>query len=34
MKHVEHIFRKLSVENRTAAAAIALAGLYQLTDLL
>jgi DNA-binding CsgD family transcriptional regulator len=33
-KHVEHIFSKLSVENRTAAAAIALAVLYQLTDLL
>ncbi|MFN2540538.1 MAG: hypothetical protein ABR514_00010 [Chthoniobacterales bacterium] len=27
-KHVEHIFGKLSVENRTAAAAIALAVLY------
>jgi len=33
-KHVEHIFSKLSVENRTAAATIALAVVYQLTDLL
>jgi DNA-binding NarL/FixJ family response regulator len=32
-KHVEHIFSKLSVENRTAAAAIAFAVLYQLTEL-
>ena len=33
-KHVEHIFSKLSVENRTAAAATALVLLYQLTDFL
>lgn len=33
-KHVEHIFSKLGVENRTAAAAVALAVLYQIADLL
>ena len=33
-KHVEHIFSKLNVENRTAAAATALVLLYQLTDFL
>ena len=33
-KHVEHIFTKLSVENRTAAAAIAFTMLYQIADLL
>jgi DNA-binding CsgD family transcriptional regulator len=31
-KHVEHIFAKLSVENRTAAAAIAFAVLNQISD--
>jgi DNA-binding CsgD family transcriptional regulator len=33
-KHVENIFSKLHVENRTAAAAIALAVLHQIADLL
>jgi DNA-binding CsgD family transcriptional regulator len=33
-KHVEHIFRKLDVENRTAAAAIAFAVSSQLLDFL
>jgi DNA-binding NarL/FixJ family response regulator len=33
-KHVEHILSKLHVENRTAAAAIALAVLYQIADFL
>ena len=33
-KHVEHIFSKLGVENRTAAAAMALPVLYQIADLL
>jgi DNA-binding CsgD family transcriptional regulator len=33
-KHVEHIFRKLDVENRTAAAAIAFATCSQLLDFL
>jgi DNA-binding NarL/FixJ family response regulator len=32
-KHVEHIFTKLNVENRTAAAAIAFATCRQLFDL-
>jgi len=33
-KHVEHIFSKLNVENRTAAAAIAFAVCSQLLDFL
>ena len=33
-KHVEHIFCKLNVENRTAAAVIAFAVLNQLVDLM
>ena len=33
-KHVEHIFAKLEVENRTAAAAIAFAVLNQIVDLM
>jgi DNA-binding CsgD family transcriptional regulator len=33
-KHVQHIFTKLNVENRTAAAANALVMLYQISDFL
>ena len=33
-KHVEHILSKLNVENRTSAAATALAALYQIADFL
>jgi DNA-binding NarL/FixJ family response regulator len=33
-KHVEHILRRLHVENRTAAAAIAFAALNQIVDLM
>jgi DNA-binding CsgD family transcriptional regulator len=33
-KHVEHIFAKLDVENRTAAAAIAFVVLNQIVDLM
>jgi len=33
-KHVEHIFSKLNVENRTTAAAIAFAVLNQIADFL
>ena len=33
-KHAQHIFNKLNVENRTAAAASALAVLYQIADYL